>query len=110
MSVDWDALVIGPVQGVFGKPVTYMPALGAPFGIDGTFENAYSKKVEFEDGTVGVTTVAPTLGIRLSEFSSEPIQNDRLFVVAVNTTYAVREVRPDGMGAAILTLNKVSTP
>ena len=111
MDFDWDT-VIGAVQSTFSNSsVTYMPSIGAPFGLaKGTFENGYQKEVIFSDGSVGVTTVLPTLGVQLSEFPVLPKQNDRLFVAKVNSTYSVREIRPDGLGWAKLMLNKVSSP
>lgn len=108
--VDWDALVIGPLQAVFGEPVTYMPVTGSPHVITGIFDKAFHKEALFTDGSVGITTEAPVLGVQLSQFSSIPLQNDRLSVASVNTTFVVREVRLDSHGGAKLILNKVSTP
>lgn len=110
MPIDWDSAVIGPLQGVFGEPVNYMPASGAAISITGIYDAGYKKDDPFADGSAGVTTVQPTLGVQLSQFSTPPLQNDRLSVPSVNTTFVVREVRTDSHGGARLLLNKVSTP
>jgi hypothetical protein len=109
MAVDWDALVIGPTVGIFGEPVTYMPAAGgAPLNITGVFDDAYLKEVMFEDATTGVTTVSAVLGVQLSQFQSTPVQNDSLLVPRTGATYLVREVRVDSHGGAKLLLTKSS--
>lgn len=110
MPIDWDGVVIGPLQGVFGEPATYMPLGGTAFPISGVFDDAYLKEVMFEDASSGVTEVSAVLGIRLSQFQSPPAQNDQLSVACVNTTFVVREVRVDGRGGAKLMLSKVSSP
>lgn len=110
MPVDWNAEVIGPLMGVFGEPVTYRPLAGGSLSITGVFDNAYLKDVMFEDASSGVTEIHPVLGVQLSQFPSPPLQNDMLSVASVNTTYVVREVRPDSRGAAKLVLSKVSSP
>ena len=111
MSVNWDALVIGPSQAIFGEKekISYFPQAGSELQITGIFDRGYHKENFFGDGSVGVTTVSPSLGIQLSQFSSVPVQNDRLFIVSTNTMYTVREVRIDGHGGARLLLNKVSS-
>jgi len=110
MAINWDALVIGPLEGIFGEPITYTPVGGVLFATSGVFDDAFHKDAFFDDGSVGVQTTSPTLGVRLSSFTSPPLQNDRVFVVSVNTTYVVREVHPDGHGWVKLVLNKVSSP
>lgn len=110
MTVDWNSIVIGPLHGVFAEPVTYKPFAGGSFAITGVFDNAYLKEVMFEDASSGVTEVSAVLGVQLSQFPAPPMQNDQLSIPSVNTTYVVRQVRPDSRGAAKLLLNKVSSP
>jgi hypothetical protein len=110
MPIDWDAEVLGPLMGVFGEPVIYLPLAGGSLAITGVFDNAYLKEVMFEDASSGVTEVAAVLGVRLSQFPSMPVQNDQISVPSVNSTFVVREVRVDGRGGAKLMLNKVSSP
>lgn len=107
--IDWDKVVIGPVMGVFGEPVMFRPVVGAPFPISGLFHEAYVS-VDLAGGP-GVTSVAPALGVRLAEFSTPPLQKDRVSITATalhgGGTYAVKEVRPNGIGGALLMLNRM---
>lgn len=103
--VDWDALVLSPLQAVFGEPVTFISASGSPFTGMGVFDEAY-REVDLAGG-MAVTTETPVLGIRLSAFQSPfqavPLQGDKLFIRGRN--YVIREVQVDGHGAAKLLLN-----
>lgn len=110
MSINWDSLVIGPLQQVFGESVTYRPYARQPYQITGIFDDAYLKEVMFEDASQGVTEVSAVLGVQLSQFVIPPVQSDQLSVASVNSTYVVREVRPDSRGGAKLLLSKVSSP
>ena len=110
MPIDWSAVVIGPLMGVFGEPVTYMPAAGGSFQISGVFDDAYLKEVMFEDASSGVTEISAVLGVQLSQFSAEPVQNDKVSIASVNATYVVRAARPDSRGGMKLLLSKVSSP
>lgn len=110
MPIDWNAMVIGPLQGIFGESVTYAPRSGAAFQITGVFDDAYQKEVLFDDATTGVTTVAAVLGVQLSQFLAAPAQNDSLQVASTGATYVVREVRVDSRGGAKLLLSKSSSP
>jgi hypothetical protein len=95
-------------MGVFGEPVTYRPYARQPYQITGVFDDAYLKEVMFEDASQGVTEVSAVLGVQLSQFVVPPAQSDQLSVVSVNSTYVVREVRPDSRGGAKLLLSRVS--
>jgi len=108
--IDWDKQVISPLQSVFGEETTYTPAGGAPFAITGVFDRAFRKKAIFDDGSISVQTTSPVLGVRLLDFAISPVQNDRVFIPSVNTTFVVREIHSDGHGWAKLVLNKVSSP
>jgi len=114
MAVDWDALVIGPLHDVFAEPATYTPFVGGSFPITVVFDDAYLKEVMFEDASSGVTEVSACVGVRLSEFLSDPVQNDQVFIPAnplkrrAAATYVVRQPRTDSRGAARLLLSKIS--
>jgi len=95
---------------VFGEAVTYMPAAGGSYAINGVFDDAYLKEVMFEDASQGVTEVSAVLGVQLSQFTTAPVQNDQLSVASVNSTYVVRDVRRDSHGGAKLMLSRVSSP
>jgi hypothetical protein len=107
--IDWDKVVNGSVMGVFGESAVFQPVAGAPFNIHGTFHEAY-KSVDLAGG-MGITSEMPALGVQLSEFPVTPLQKDRVVITATalhgGGTYAVKEVQPNGIGAALLLLNRV---
>jgi hypothetical protein len=102
--VDWDSLVLAPLQSVFGEPVTFLPAIGQPIAVSGIFDEAY-REVDLAGG-MAVTTESPVLGIRISDFPVLPLQGDQVTVPSRAKTYIVREVQLDGHGAAKLLLNE----
>lgn len=114
--IDWDAVVIGPLMGVFAEPATYMPLAGGSFPITVIFDDAYLKEVMFEDASSGVTEVSACIGVQLSQFTADPVQNDQVFIPAnpltrrLAATYVVRQPRPDSRGASRLLLTKASYP
>jgi hypothetical protein len=109
MPIDWDKEVLAPLQDVFAEPVAYTTAAGAVLlDIQGVFDAAY-RNVDLSD-PLGTTTIVPVLGVRLALFIAPPGQDDEIQIPSVNTTYVVREVRPDGHGWAKLMLGRVSSP
>ncbi len=104
--VNWDALVLGPVVAQFGEPVTYSIGAQAPVPITGVFDEQYTE-VDLADGQP-VTSAMPVLGVQLSQFPAPPQQGDTLFIQRTAETFVVKEVRPDGHGAAKLMLNLAS--
>jgi hypothetical protein len=104
MGIDWDTNVLAPLEGVFAEPVTYSPAAGgASFTACGVFDEAYRDQ-DVIDGIVEANTTYPVIGVRLSQFTSIPVQNDSLLRQSNGKTYIVRDVRPDGHGWAKLKL------
>ncbi|WP_317201480.1 hypothetical protein [Janthinobacterium sp.] len=104
--INWDKVVQGPLMGVFGEAVRFMPFGGTPFNTSGVFDEAY-RDVELAGG-MGVTTEQPMLGVRLSTFPASPAQDDLLTILRTGETFKVKEVRPDGHGWAKLMLNLAS--
>lgn len=102
--VDWDNLVHGPVLGVFGEAarVQYTPAAGAPFFVDAIFDEG-ARPIQIVTGPE-VNEVAPTLGIRLSQFpagfDARNAKGDSF--LARGVTYVVKDGKPDSHGWAIL--------
>lgn len=111
MAVDWDEMVLGPLMAEFGEDTqpVYTPAGGVSFPIDGIFDEAFTEVVLLDDGS-RVASTFPVLGVRIAQIPNGPRQGDRVSIAKVNTTYVVREVRPDGHGEAKLLLNFVSSP
>lgn len=108
--VDWDR-VNAQVNAVFGEQAQYAPAVGLPFTISVTFHQAY-KSLDFADG-VGVASESPAIGVRLTEFPTQPKQGDRVTITATalhdGGIYIVKDVKRNGIGAAILPLNKANS-
>lgn len=101
--IDWDKNVLAALENVFGEPVQYMPAVGAPFPITGIFDEAY-KEVDLAGG-MGANSVMPVLGVRLSQFSNPPLQGDQLTILRTGGTYIVKKPEPDSHGSILLKLN-----
>ena len=109
MPIDWNAHVNVPVMAVFGEPADFQPVVGAAYTIHGTFHEAF-QSVSLAGG-MDVATTSPALGVNLFEFLSPPLRGDRVVITATaehgGGTFVVKEVRPNGIGAAILLLNYV---
>lgn len=103
--IDWDSVVLGPVIGTFGEPVTYTPANGAPLSVTGVFDEAY-QDLTLAGGSA-MTTSTPVLGVRVSDFPALPAQGDTLVVTSTGEAFTVKEVRADGHGWAKLMLNYI---
>jgi hypothetical protein len=106
--IDWNALVVGPVMGVFAQPVTYVPAGGAPISITAVFDEAFQEVTL--PGDASVLSTGPMLGVQLSQmpagFDPEASQGDQFTVLATGATYVVRQGQPDGHGWALLLANE----
>lgn len=83
--------------------VIYRPLAGGACGVRGIFD-AVHRSVEVHDG-VTYSTVAPVLGVKVSDFQTIPVQHDRFEIE--NVSYEVTDIQPDGQGGAELTLRKV---
>lgn len=112
MSLDWDALVLGPVMGIFGEgsrsddatlPL-YTPRGRAAFRLrDAVFDAQYQVIQVADDGSQNTANV-PVLGVRLALFEQPPAQNDQVVIPSAAKTYLVIDVQPDGHGHAKLML------
>lgn len=107
--IDWDKFVNLPIQKVFGELATFQSATGLEFPITGTFHEAY-KSLDLS-GDTAMTTEVPALGVQLSEFPVKPKQKDLVLITPTSLhgggTYVVKEVQPNGVGAAVLLLNRM---
>jgi hypothetical protein len=120
VAVDWDKLVIGPTTAIFGDEVCFV-AGDDSFDIVGVFDEAYLELTPLGHGgdaiesfsfgsPGGITSSKPVLGVQLSQFRCRPPkQGDTLVVRSgahAGERFEVKEVRPDGHGAAKLMLNE----
>ena len=118
MPVNWDAVVLGPLVGVFGEPCTYRNQLWQQSPITGVFDEAYLELTPMGRGPGlaseamdyglpgAISTEMPVLGVQLSQFTRPPMQGDAVQIRG--TWYVVKEVRVDGHGGAKLLLNATS--
>lgn len=111
--IDWDGLVLAPLEQIFGEggdvdggTVMYYPAAGSPYSIDGIFDTAW-RDTELIDPLVGATNAQPVLGVRLILFRAPPQQNDQVYIPRAGKMYLVTEVRPDSHGSAKLLLGEM---
>lgn len=116
MPVDFDALVLGPTFDAFAEPVVFTPAAGGiittlngPNAGRGVFDHGH-RLLEIASDGLPTSTEVPVLGVRLSEFSTPPQQNDLVQIPSVNATYVVRDTMPDGHGHSRLMLSFASSP
>lgn len=112
MAIDWDAILLAPVMGVFGEGIPavpsswpiYTPAGGIGFPLeDAVFDRAYAVVVLDGDGSE-VTSRKPCLGVRRSLFAADPKQDDTVFIPSVPGSFIVKDVQPDGHGHVKLIL------
>jgi hypothetical protein len=87
----------------FGERVVYWPAEEPSFEIMAVFDAAFQM---VDAGGAMVQSTQPRLGVRLSQFSQDPREGDRVEVRG--TIYDVVEFQPDGQGGASLMLHRCS--
>ena len=103
--IDWDALVTLPAVAVFGEPVIYTPAGGAPYPDPIMLVYDEGNKDLDLAGGMGVNTSNPIVSGSLSLFPAPPSQGDELQIVRTGETFVVKDVEEDGKGAVKLPLN-----
>lgn len=111
--IDWGAVVLTPVMGVFGEPAMYTPSprspvfAGAAFQINVVFDNAYVEIGEVSGP--GAMSRRPVFGVRLAEFPAgfdpEEAQGDMITMPGTGRVYVVKSGRPDSHGGARLDCN-----
>lgn len=112
----------------FGEPAQFAPAAGGvivtsdprwegfeltpatPNLARGVFDQGNRDNIFGGADEIPTTTEIPTLGIRLAEFATHPLQNDLVTIPSVATTYVVMEVLLDGKGGARLRLQATAIP
>jgi hypothetical protein len=107
--MDWDDTVDGrilaPLMKTFGTAITYIPAVGGSFPIQGIYDKAFFG-VDPATGSTVVTN-QPTVGVQMSQFAGQedPAQGDQLVILKTGEQWEVREFHPDGHGGGRLMLN-----
>lgn len=99
---DLTAGVLSACRDAFGEAVTYTPQGESAESIRGIFN---AKSTVINDG-IPILTNDPSLGVKLSDFTSTNAPQDEDTVVVRGTTYKVAEVSRDGEGGAELRLRK----
>ena len=109
--IDFDTLVNAPCMQVFGEAAVHTAPGYLSQAVTGVFDEAYLAVTPL--GDVGrdigmpadINEKQPMLGVRLAQFVRPPQQGDAIKIVRTNTVYIIREVQPDGHGAAKLLMN-----
>ncbi|KUR80762.1 hypothetical protein [Novosphingobium sp. FSW06-99] len=104
MAIDWDSLLLGPVMGVFGEAISYVPRGGAPIAIaDAVFDEESADIAIGEDAQMS-TQRKPICGIRIGALGQAASQGDTILRLGTGVAYIVKDVIPDGHGHAKLVL------
>lgn len=91
---DLTAQVHAQIQSTFGETIVYEPLSGGSFSIEGVFNDRYTGVDPATEQLV--TSVQPTLGVKLSDLAAPPAKGD--FVTIRNVKYRIREIQEDGEG------------
>lgn len=103
--MNWESAtskVLDLCKRALGRDATYLPAVGSPVSIRGVFGSTH---VEVNVGQVApMSSLAPSLGIKLSDLPLRPKKGDR--VTVAGTTYRIIDSQEDGEGGALLILQR----
>jgi len=106
---DWPDItntILGTAMGTFGTPFTITPDGGQPETLRGVFDDEHEEVDLDVTGDSVLSTHSPRIGIRLSDFSQEPKQNDE--IQRLGLCYRIVDIQQDGQGGAVLHLHEVS--
>ncbi len=108
LLIDFNSLTLAPCIAVFGQPVVYQPAAGAPIALTGIFNAVATEDKISGDGQV-VQVVTPTLAINAADLPAGaplPVRNE---LVQVNgTLWQIAEPVADNFGQLLLKLKRVT--
>ena len=129
--IDFDALVIGPLQHVFGEEVVHHPVGRLAQTVTGVFDRAYLELTPLGGGpqepahfgaSGNITDRKPILGVQLSQFAKDrpprqgdwvtlpnrknPGLDDDYQATLHGLRFEIMEVQEDGQGGAKLLLVK----
>ncbi|MEQ0775900.1 hypothetical protein ABLT15_26700 [Paraburkholderia tropica] len=96
--IDFDAHCNSAVECAFGEAMTYQPAAGGSYGVQGVFAEPYRRQEFDGDGGVKWITAAPSVGVRVSQLRAAVAKNDRITRDGSGVTYLIVEPQPNGIG------------
>jgi hypothetical protein len=101
-----DLLAMGdvPVREILGGTVTYTPMVGSPVDVSAIFTAPH---VQVDVGQAGVSSVGPTVFLKLADLPSDPETDTGATITAGAVSYTIHEVQPDGLGGLFLLLHRV---
>ena len=116
MSIDFDALVLAPLQALFGKPIIVTPIASQPAAApylsrgDLRIQNI---DMLLEDGIMSTQVI--TMGVRKADFATFVAPGDKILIgfvtvastVVGGTAYLIDDTDDDAQGHSILTLKRV---
>lgn len=108
MPINFDALVLAPCMGTFAEVITVHPVASigknaAPYSARGVYTER-PIEVELADGTV-FDTASKSIGVRLSEFGTAPIQGD--IVLFRGARFTIDSIDDDGHGGTVWSLREL---
>ena len=104
--VDFDQINIA-VNDAFGEDLLYQCVAGGPAKlVQGIFTDAYKMSFQKNDGSVGWTTTAPSVGVRLADLPALPAKDDHVTRAKTGARYLVFDQQSNGIGWIHLILKK----
>jgi hypothetical protein len=100
--IDWDGLVLAPLNDVFGEEVDYTPLGAQAMRVSGIYDDAY-KEI---DGVTGFASTCPVVSIRFASVNRMPMQGDWIDIIRTKEKFVIRSVEPDGHGSIKIFLNQ----
>ncbi|HAT48865.1 MAG TPA: hypothetical protein DCS88_00835 [Alphaproteobacteria bacterium] len=104
-----------PCFNTFSVPVVYTPSLkngtklaGTPINLMGIFDEKRETISLMGGGDMDAVIPRSVLEIRIADLGTNPMAGDDVSINGV--PYRVLEVQPDGMGLAVLMLNRQQDP
>jgi len=112
MAIDFNSLVLGPSQAVFGREIEVRLAEtrpGDPLYYGTGIYTSRSVDVPFADGTI-LSDQQTTLDLKVDEWTHLPARGDRVRILDIDTEYWVADQCFDGQGGVRLPLRKTEPP
>jgi hypothetical protein len=101
MTTDLAGVFFTPAD--FADTAVITPVTGAPYSINGIFDDAY-QAVDPNNGTV-VSSITPVFKTAESFLQAPLVRGDQITINGI--TYKIRDPQPDGVGVVDLFLTEV---